>query len=171
MGFPGISAGKESTCSAGDSGLIPGLGRSPGEGIGYSVQYSWASLVTQTVKNCLQCGRPGLDPWVGKMPWRRAWQPSPLFLPGEFPQTEEPGGLQSMGHKELDKMEQLSTTEVRGLRVKNPPANAGDAKAGSVPRSGRSPGEGNGTPLQYSCWENPMDRGAWWATGHGVRNN
>ena len=39
---------------------------------------------------------------------------------------------------------------------------------GSIPGSGRSPGEGNGNPLQYSCLENPMDRGAWWATIHGV---
>ena len=39
---------------------------------------------------------------------------------------------------------------------------------GSIPGSGRSPGEGNGNPLQYSCLENPMDGGAWWATVHGV---
>ena len=44
--------------------------------------------------------------------------------------------------------------------------NAGDL--GSIPGSERSPGEGNGNPLQYSCLENPMDRGAWWATVHGV---
>ena len=50
-GFPGSSAGKESTCNAGDPGLIPGLGRSPGEVIGYTLQYSWAPLVAQTVKN------------------------------------------------------------------------------------------------------------------------
>ena len=50
-GFPGSSAGKESTCNAGDSGLIPGSGRSPGEGIGYPPQYSWVSLVAQLVKN------------------------------------------------------------------------------------------------------------------------
>ena len=37
--------------------------------------------------------RPGFDPWVGKIPWRRAWQPTPVFLPGEFPRTEKPGGL------------------------------------------------------------------------------
>ena len=43
---------------------------------------------------------------------------------------------------------------------------AGDS--GSIPGSGRSPGEGNGNPLQYSCLENPMDRGAWWAMVHGV---
>ena len=53
--------------------------------------------------------------------------------------------------------------------IKNPPASAGDARdAGSNPESGRSPGIGNGNPLQYSCLENPVDRGAWWATAHEV---
>ena len=53
--------------------------------------------------------------------------------------------------------------------VKNPPANAGDVReAGSIPGLGRSSGEGNGNPLQYSCLGNPMDREAWWATIHGV---
>ena len=51
MGFPGSSAGKESTCNAGDPGSIPGSGRSAGEGIGYPLQYSWASLVAQLVNN------------------------------------------------------------------------------------------------------------------------
>ena len=56
-----------------------------------------------------------------------------------------------------------------GEVVKNLPANAGDARdTGLIHVSGRSPGEGNGYPLQYSCLENPMDRGAWWATVHGV---
>ena len=50
--------------------------------------------------------------------------------------------------------------------VKNPPANAGDT--GSIPGLRRSPGGGNGNPLQYSCLENPMDRGTWRATVHGV---
>ena len=50
--------------------------------------------------------------------------------------------------------------------VKNPPANAGDM--GSIPKLGRSPGEGNGNPLQYSYLENSMDRGAWKATVQGV---
>ena len=53
-----------------------------------------------------------------------------------------------------------------GSVVKTLPANAGDL--GSIPGSGRSPGEGNGNPLQYSCLGSPMDRGAWWATVHGV---
>ena len=53
--------------------------------------------------------------------------------------------------------------------VKNPPANAGDeGDMGSIPGSGRSPAGGNGNPLQYSCLENSMDRGAWQGTVHGV---
>ena len=53
--------------------------------------------------------------------------------------------------------------------VKNLPANAGaTGDLGSIPGSGRSPGEGNGNPLQYACLENPMDRGACWAIVHGV---
>ena len=55
------------------------------------------------------------------------------------------------------------------LVLKNPPVNAGDMRnTVSIPGSGRSPGEGHGNLLQYSCLENPMDRGAWWATDHGV---
>ena len=55
------------------------------------------------------------------------------------------------------------------LVVKNPPANAGDVRdAGSIPRLGRFPGEGNGNQLQCLNLENPMDRGTWWATVHGV---
>ena len=53
-----------------------------------------------------------------------------------------------------------------GSLVKNPPANAGDM--GSIPWSGRSSGEGNGSPLQYSCLGNSMDRGAWQAIAHRV---
>ena len=53
--------------------------------------------------------------------------------------------------------------------IKNLPANAGDTgDAGSLSELGTSPEEGNDNPLQYSCLENPMDRGAWWATVHGV---
>ena len=53
--------------------------------------------------------------------------------------------------------------------VKNPPSNAGDAgDLGLIPGLGRSPGEGNGNPLQYSCLESSIDRGAWWATARGV---
>ena len=56
-----------------------------------------------------------------------------------------------------------------GSEVKASACNAGDL--GSILGSGRSPGEGNGNPLQYSCLENPMDRGAWWAIVHGVADS
>ena len=53
--------------------------------------------------------------------------------------------------------------------IKNPLASAGDIRdSDSIPGSGRSPGEGHGNPLQYSCLGNPMDKEAWWATVHGV---
>ena len=69
MGFPLGSVGKESTCNAGDPGLIPGLGRSPGEGIGYPFQYSWASLVAQLVTEST-CNVGDLDsiPGLGRSP-------------------------------------------------------------------------------------------------------
>ena len=97
MGFPGSSAGKESACNAGDPSSIAELGRSPRGGIRYPLQYSWASLVAQMVRNPTVMRETWVDPWVGKIPWRRAWQPTPVFLPGESPWTEKPGGLQSMG--------------------------------------------------------------------------
>ena len=95
LGFPRSSAGKESTCNAVDPSLILGSGRSPGEGLGYPIQCSWASPVAQMVKN-------------------------------------PPGDLSS----------------ISGL--------------------GRFPGGVHGNPLQYSCLENPMDKGAWKATVYGV---
>ena len=67
----------------------------------------------------------------------------------------------------VERAEQRASLVV--LVVKTPPANSGDP--GSIPGSGRSPEEGNGIPLQYSCLENPMDRGAWQATAHGVADS
>ena len=65
MGFPHSSVGKESTCNAGDLGLIPGLGRFPGEGKGYPFQYSRASLVVQVVNNL-----PAMrETWVQSLGW------------------------------------------------------------------------------------------------------
>ena len=64
-GFPHSSVGKEPACNAGDPGLIPGLGRSTGEGTGYPLQYSWAFLVTQLVKNL-----PAVqETWVQSLGW------------------------------------------------------------------------------------------------------
>ena len=63
--FPDSSAGKESTCNVGDPSSIPGFGRSAGEGIGYPLQYSWASVVAQLVKN-----PPAIqETWVGSLGW------------------------------------------------------------------------------------------------------
>ena len=65
MGFPDSSVGKESTCKVGDPGLISGLGRSAGEGIGYPLQCSWASFVAQLVKNL-----PAMwEIWVRSLGW------------------------------------------------------------------------------------------------------
>ena len=96
-GFPCSSAGIESTCSAGDPSLIPGSGRSPGEGIGYTLQYSWASLVAQIVKNL-----PAMqETWVRSLGWEEFLEEQKathsIIRPGESPQTEKPGRLQSMG--------------------------------------------------------------------------
>ena len=97
MVFPGSSAGKESACNAGDPGLIPWLGRSLEEGISYPLQYSWASLVAQMVKNL-----PAMcETWVqslgqeDSLEEEMATQSS--ILAWRIPRTEEPGGLQSMG--------------------------------------------------------------------------
>ena len=84
LGFPGGSAGKESVYNAGDPGLIPGSGRSAREGIGYPLQYSWASLTAQLVKNLPAMWETWFNPWVGKTPWRREGLPTPVFWPDEL---------------------------------------------------------------------------------------
>ena len=96
--FPGSSGLKESTCNAGDPGLIPRSGRPPGEGIGYLLQYSWASLVVHMVKN--MCAM--WETWVQSLGWE-------------------------------DRLE-----------------------------------EGMATHSNIIAWRIPTDRGAWWATDHGV---
>ena len=98
LGFPNGSVGKESTCSAGDPSLIPGSGRSAREEIGYPLQYSWASLVAQLVKNA-----PAMqETWI----WSLAWE-DPLeketathssILPWGIPRTVESMGSQRVGH-------------------------------------------------------------------------
>ena len=97
-GFPGSSAGKEFACNAGDPGSVSRSGRSPGEGIGYPLQYSWASLVAQSVKN----------------------------LPAMW-ETQ----VRSLGQEDLLE-------------------------------------KGMATHSSLLAWKIPMDRGAWWATVHGV---
>ena len=94
-GFPDSSVGKESACNAGDLGLIPGLGRSSGEGIGYPLQYSWASLVAQLVKN-----PPGMrETWLrslGRSPGEGKGYP--LQYSGLENSTIQSMGSQRVGH-------------------------------------------------------------------------
>ena len=90
--LPSSSVGKDYTCNAGDSSSIPRSGSSPGEGLGYPLQYSWASLVAQTVKNLPAMQRPGFNPRVGTIPWRRERPPTPVFWPGEFHGLYSPWG-------------------------------------------------------------------------------
>ena len=114
----------------------------------------------------LQCGRPRFSPWVGKISWRRKWQPTPVFLPGESHGWRSLIGYSPWGHKESD------TTERLHFHYGLPWCSDGKESAsstrdpGSIPGSRRFPREEKGYPLQYSCLENPMGRGAWWV--HGV---
>ena len=130
-GFPHNSLGKESSCNAGDPSSIPGSGRSPGEGIGYPLWYSWASLVAQLVKN-LPAVR---ETWVWSLDWedslRRERLPTPVFSPGELHGLYGP-----WGRKESDTTERLPLTHSGGWVIKSPPANAGDI--GSIRRPRRS---------------------------------
>ena len=101
MGFPGSAAGKESAYNAGDLSSIPGLGRSPGEGIGYTLQYWWASLVTQLVKN----PPPMQETWVPSLgeedPLEKGMATHSSILAWRIPCTEESGVLQSMGSQRV----------------------------------------------------------------------
>ena len=87
-----------------DFALVTQLWASPGSASG-----------KETVYQCKRHKRCGFDPWVGKIPCKTEWQPTPVFLPGESPWTEEPGGLQFKGCKELDKTEVTNTTTTTNL--------------------------------------------------------
>ena len=97
QGFPGRSAGKESAYNAGNPSLIPGSGTSTEEEIGYPLQYCWASLVAQLIKN-LPAKR---ETWVQSLGWEdpleKGIATDSSILAWKFPWTEEPGRLQSMG--------------------------------------------------------------------------
>ena len=89
--FPDSSVGKEPACDAGDPGSTPGSRRSTGEGIGYPLHYSWASLVAQLVRN-----PPAMrETWVQSLGWGSATKSS--ILARRIPWKEEPDRLQSMG--------------------------------------------------------------------------
>ena len=139
-GFPSDSAGKQSTCNAGDLGLIPGLGRSPWEGKGYPFQYSglensrgcmtmydhvwpWghkepdrterislllgASLVAHSVKSLPEMQETQIQSLGQEDPWRRKWQPTPIFWPGKSCGWRILAGCSPWGCRESDMTEQL----------------------------------------------------------------
>ena len=133
MGFLGGSAGKEYAQNSRDLGLIPVLGRSPGEGNRYPLQYSG-------LENSMNCIVHGVI--KGRTPLSDFHFTSSYYHCYFF--CSFPGGSDG----------------------KESACNAGDV--GSIPGLGRSPGGGNGNPVQYSCLGNLMDRGAWQATVHGV---
>ena len=120
MGFPRSLDGKESPCNAGDLGSIRGLGRSPGEGNCYPLQYSGLENSMDYIVHGIAKSQIQLSNFHFHFPWVWGF----------------PGGASG---KE-------STCWCR--------------RPGLLPGSGRSPGGGHGNPLQYSCLENPMDRGA-----------
>ena len=137
----------------------------------------WVSLVAQTVKNLPAMKRPGLKPWVMKIPWKREWLPTPVFLSGEFHEQRSLAGYSPWGCQELDTTEWLSTAQhstaqgiTRASQVaqgKESACNAGDTgDAGLIPSLSRVLGGGHGNPPQYSFLENPLDRGVWWAIVH-----
>ena len=108
-GVPDSSAGKESTCNAGDPSLIPGSVRSSGEGIGYPLQNSWASLVAQLVENL-----PAMrETWVRSLGWENLWRreslPTLVFLPGKSHGQRSLVGYSPWGCKKSDMTEWLNT--------------------------------------------------------------
>ena len=128
---------------------------------------------------CRRRNRHKFNPWVRKIPWKRKWQPTPVFLPGESHEQTKPGRLQSIGlqrvwcdwsnlaYTGLNSVPPNSCPGFRdGTNSKESACIVGDL--GSILGLGRCPAEGNGNPLQYSGLENCMDGGAWRSIVHGV---
>ena len=95
---PDSSVGKESACNAGDSSLIPELGRSTGEGIGYPLQYSWASLVAQLVKNPPAMWETWVWSWSWEDPLEKGKATHSSILAQRIPWIVQSMGLQRVGH-------------------------------------------------------------------------
>ena len=115
-----------------------------------------------------------LETWVQSLgqedPLEKELATHSSILAWKIPWTEEPGGLQSMESPRVGHDRATNTLGFpRGSASKASACSAGDTRdLGLILESGKSPGGGSGNPLKYSCLENPMDRGAWWATVHGV---
>ena len=111
-GVPGSSGGKESACNAGEPSSIPGSGDPLEKGQATHSSILGLPWWLRWWRNHPQCGRPGFDPRVRKIPWRREWQPTPVFLTGESLGQRTLAGCSSWGHRELDRPERPSTTQL-----------------------------------------------------------
>ena len=147
---------------------ISAIGRRGGMGhmwdVGRDRWKYWASLVAHVVKNLPAMQETRVRPldWENPREKGMATHSSVLALENSM----DRGGYSPWGHKELDVTEWITLTLLGGSDGKESACNAGDL--GLVSELKRCPEEGNGYPLQYACLENPMDRGAWWVTVHGV---
>ena len=142
-GFPRSSVGKASACNAGDLGAIPGSGISPGEGNGNPLQYSFQ-------ENSMDRGawKATVYEVVKSLP--AVWEMQVRSLGREYPLEKEMATHSSILAWKIPRMEEssrLQSTESQRVRYDL------------------------ASPLQYSCLENPMNRGAWWASGHGIAKN
>jgi len=179
-----VAQTKESACNAGNLGSVPGLGRSPGRGNGSPIQYSCLENPhgQRNLAGCSLWSRKESDTteWLSTHTHKhRKWYSKISASHWPYPALSIWNGL--LEQKEINAIGHSNETAASP----NPLLTGGEKKKNdnlkvlvmfslgtflrtSRPRSGRSPGEGSGTPLQYSCLENPMDGGAWWATVHGV---
>ena len=162
QGFPGGSDSKEYFCNAGDPGWFPPLGRSPGEGNGYPLQYSCLeNTMIRGARWSMVHGIAKGQTWLSDQHFQLFY-----FYVFLMPQSYS----ESMRKKQYPITLLAFILSSKGFPHssvgKESACHAGDS--GLIQGSVRFPGEGNGNPLQYSCLENPMDRGAWRATVHGV---
>ena len=127
---------------------------------------------------CLQCGRPGFNPWVEKILWRRQWHPTPVIFPGKSHGWRSLVGYSPWDRKESDTTEWLNfklsirVSQVAQTVKKKKKSTRSKGDLGLIPRLGRYPGEGNHNLLQYSCLENSRNRGAGYSPcGRRVRQD
>ena len=180
----------------GDPGSIPGLGRSHREGNGNPLQYSclenpmdrggWQATVHGVAKSQTQLSNFTLcltllqAPLSIGFPRQEYWSRLPFPSPGDLPNpginmvspTWQADSL-PLSHLWSHNASIIQDNRINGFPggsvVKNLPTNVGaSGNSSGIPGLGRSPGEANGYPLQYSCLENPMSGGVWWATVYGV---
>ena len=127
-----------------------------------------ASLMAQLEKSPSQYRRPGIDPWIGKMPWRREQLLTPVFCPGESHERRNLAGCSPWGTTNWTRLRDfhfLSHLNRSFGRSDWKESTCNPGHLCPIPGLGRSPGGGPGHSLQYSCLENPMDRAAWGAKG------